>query len=309
MEPIALQHMLDLLGTAVINVAGSTERTVAYPASIREAPDAAAITLCRKTGEVGRAMLLATRAGVVICPDDLSLLEAGKERNITLILVKDPRLAFLRVVQAFFTPPPPRGIHPTAIIDPGAKIDPEVYIGPYTSVGQCEIGTGTVIHGHVHLYNKTRIGRNVTIHAGTVIGTDGFGYQRNEDGEPEKFPHLGGVLIEDDVEIGANTCIDRGTLGDTIIRQAAKIDNLVHIAHNVVVGRGAFIIAHAQVAGSVVIGDGAWIAPGANVINGITVGARSTVGIGAVVLSNVPDQAKVLGNPARLLPEQFWDKG
>lgn len=132
-----------------------------------------------------------------------------------------------------------------------------------------------------------------------MIGADGFGYQRNESGELEKFPHLGGVVIEDNVEIGSNTCIDRGTLGDTIIREGSKIDNLVHIAHNVIVGRHAIVIAHSMVGGSVRIGDYAWVSPSACLRDVISIGDRSTVGLGAVVVKDVPDGGTVMGTPAR----------
>jgi UDP-3-O-[3-hydroxymyristoyl] glucosamine N-acyltransferase len=139
----------------------------------------------------------------------------------------------------------------------------------------------------------------VIIHAGTVIGADGFGYERNEDGTFEKFPHLGGVVIEDDVEIGANACIDRGTLAPTRIREGAKIDNLVHIAHNVDVGRHAAVIAHAMIGGGTRIGDYGWVAPCACLRDGIVIGTRSTVGLGAVVTKSIGDDATVMGAPAR----------
>jgi UDP-3-O-[3-hydroxymyristoyl] glucosamine N-acyltransferase len=143
----------------------------------------------------------------------------------------------------------------------------------------------------------------VIIHAGTVIGADGFGYERNDGGELEKFPHLGHVVLEDNVEVGSNTCIDRGTLGDTIIREGAKIDNLVHIAHNVVVGRHAVVIAHAMIGGSTRIGDYAWVAPCACVRDVVSIGDRAMIGLGAVVVRDVPDGATVMGIPARPVDE------
>src|SRR5690606_230154 len=124
--------------------------------------------------------------------------------------------------------------------------------------------------------------RNVTINAGTVIGAEGFGYQRNENGEFEKFPHIGGVIINDNVDVGSNTSIDRGALGNTIIGEGAKIDNLVHIAHNVKVGKHAAVIAHAMIGGSSVIGDYSWVAPNSAIRDQISIGNRVTVGLGAV---------------------------
>lgn len=134
-----------------------------------------------------------------------------------------------------------------------------------------------------------------------MIGTDGFGFERNGDGELERFPHLGGVVIEDDVEIGANVAIDRGALDDTWIGPRVRIDNLVHVAHNVRIGADAAIIAHAMLAGSASIGERAHIAPCASVREGVTVGAEAFVGMGAVVTGPVAERTTVVGSPAREL--------
>jgi UDP-3-O-[3-hydroxymyristoyl] glucosamine N-acyltransferase len=298
MEEIPLGRVLEYLSAAALRVIGPTDRYVTHPAPIHEAHSELDITFCRKTGVEGVELIRSTGAGVVICSDDLDLDELAA-RGKTLIVVKDPRLSFLRVVDEFFAEPIAYGIHPTAAIDPEAKVHPNVYVGPFTYIGKCEVGEGTIIYGHTYIYSRTRIGRNVTIHAGTIIGADGFGYQRNEAGELEKFPHIGGVVIEDNVEIGSNTSIDRGTLGDTIIREGAKIDNLVHIAHNVVVGQHAAVIADAMIGGSTRIGDYAWVAPSACVRDVITIGEGATVGLGALVVKDVPDGATFMGAPAR----------
>jgi UDP-3-O-[3-hydroxymyristoyl] glucosamine N-acyltransferase len=220
-----------------------------------------------------------------------------------LIAVENPKLTFIRIVDKFFATKPPYGIHPTAFVSPKAKLHPNVYIGPFCYVGECEIGEGSYLFGHNHLYDGVRIGKNVTVHAGTVMGADGFGYQRNELNEFEKFPHIGGIVIEDNVEIGSNTCIDRGTLDDTIVKEGAKIDNLVHIAHNVIVGKHAAVIAHAMIGGSTDLGDYSWIAPSAALRDRIAVGKNSTVGLGAVLTKNVPDGETWLGNPAKEISE------
>lgn len=302
MKAIEVKKVLEILGKNVVSVIGSAERAITHPAPIREAQNELAITFCSTVGDNALELIRSTKAGVVLCRDELSLDEVVDNEK-TIIVVKNPRLSFLRLVKAVFAEPSPRGIHPTAVIDPEAKIHPDVYIGPYTYIGKCEIGEATIIYGHVHIYSKTRIGRNVIIHAGSVIGADGFGYERNEAGELEKFPHIGGVVIEDNVEIGSNTCIDRGTLGDTIIREGAKIDNLVHIAHNVVVGRYAVIVAQAMVGGSTRIGDYAWVAPCACLREKISVSDGATVGLGAVVVKDVSDGATVMGFPARSAEE------
>jgi UDP-3-O-[3-hydroxymyristoyl] glucosamine N-acyltransferase len=161
------------------------------------------------------------------------------------------------------------------------------------------VGSGTQIHAGVHICSPARIGRNVVLKSGCVIGGDGFGYERNEEGIFEKFPHLGGVVIEDDVEIGSNTCVDRGTLSDTVIGRGTKIDNLVHVAHNVKIGKHCAVIALAMVGGGTQIDDGAWIAPTACLRNGVVIGKQALVGMGAVVTKNVECGETVIGVPAK----------
>ena len=216
-----------------------------------------------------------------------------------LIKSSNPRLDFARVVKRFFLPEIEMKIDPTAIISSDAEIDDNVYIGPLSTIGKdVIIKKGTLIHAGVHIYDKVIIGENVVIHSGTVIGADGFGYEKNSLGEMEKIPHIGGIIIEDNVEIGANTCIDRGTLDDTIIRKGAKIDNLVHIAHNVDIGENCVVIANSMVAGSVKIGKGSWIAPSVNILNKKNIGSNAVIGIGSLVLKNVKDDTTVYGFPA-----------
>lgn len=301
MEVTELKRVLEILSDAIVGVIGPTERTISHPAPIKEAQSELAITFCNKVGPEALDLIRSTKAGVILCSDDQSLdgiVVPGK----TLIKVKNPRLSFLRLIKVLFAEPRPRGIHPTAVIDPEAKVHPDVYIGPFTYVGKCEIGEGTVIYGHVHIYGgNVRIGKNVIIHSNTVIGVDGFGYERNERNELEHFPHLGGVIIQDDVTIHSHVNIDRGTLGDTIIGQGTKIDKFCHIGHNVVIGRHCVIAAHSMLGGSAQIGDYAWIAPCACIRNGgIKIGAHAFVGMAAVVTRDVPDGVTVMGAPARL---------
>lgn len=221
----------------------------------------------------------------------------------TFIVVENPKLAYIRVIEKYFVEKPKYEIHPTAFVHPEATIHPKTHIGPFSYIGKSSIGEGTIVHGHCFIYDNVSIGKNVIIQAGAIIGGDGYGYSRNEHGEFEKFPHIGGVVIEDEVEIGANTCVDKGTLGNTIIRQGAKIDNLVHVAHNVIVGKHAAVIAHSMIGGSTEIGDYAWVAPSAALMNGIRIGSKSTVGLGAVVTKNIPDGETWAGLPAQPLKD------
>lgn len=216
-----------------------------------------------------------------------------------VIFVKDSRLAAVTVLSAFFRHRPRWARHPSATVHHEAEIHPETYIGPNTVVGKCTIGRGCILYGNNYLYDGVIIGEHVTIHAGAVLGSDGFGYQPGDNKDWLKFEHVGGVRIGNGVEIGANSCIDRGALGDTVIGDGTKIDNLVHIAHNVQLGRHCLVIAHAMIGGSCVIGDGAWIAPNAAILQKTMIGPGATVGLGAVVLEDVPPNETWAGVPAR----------
>lgn len=144
-------------------------------------------------------------------------------------------------------------------------------------------------------------GKNVKIGENCSLGGDGFGYEKDENGNWIKFPHFGHIILEDNVEISNNVCIDRGVLGNTIIKKGTKIDNLVHIAHNVVVGAKTLIIAKSMIGGSVTIGENCWIGPSSSIINGIKIGNNVLIGIGSNILKNVPDNMVVAGNPAKVI--------
>jgi UDP-3-O-[3-hydroxymyristoyl] glucosamine N-acyltransferase len=242
----------------------------------------------------------ATLSGAtVICPAPPEAWYAPAD--ITFLISDNPRLTFMRAVQMCFQhSEKSAGVHPTAVVEKSAVIHPGASVGAFCYVGDhCVIGEGTIIAPNVTIYSDVKIGARCRINSGTVIGADGFGYERNADGVLEKFPHLGGVLIGDDVEIGANTCIDRGSLSDTLIKDRARIDNLVHVAHNVTVGEDAAVIALSMLGGSAGIGKEAWIAPGAIIMNQISVGSKGTVGLGAVVVKDVAPGQTVMGSPAQ----------
>lgn len=235
----------------------------------------------------------------VICPAPAE--NETVPEGVTLLLSDNPRLAFVRITENYFLPPSPEaGIHPTAVIDPTARIHPTAHVGAFCCVGAgSTIGEDTILHPHVVVFDRVRIGARCRISSGTVIGAEGFGYERNDKGELEKFPHLGGVTIADDVDIGSNTSIDRGTLDDTIIEARARIDNLVHVAHNVHIGEDAAVVALSMLGGSSRVGAGAWVAPGSILKNQIAVGDKGFVGLGAVVVKNVAEGQTVMGSPAQ----------
>lgn len=186
------------------------------------------------------------------------------------------------------------------VIIGGAEIEPSVTIGCNCSIdGNVKIGMHTVIEHNVVIQGNVRIGRNCYIHSGAVIGTDGFGYYTEDNGIVKKVEHFGGVEIGDDVEIGGNTCIDRGTIDNTTIGDGSKIDNLVHIAHNVQIGRFVCVVAGTVVCGSAKLHDKAYVAPGGIIKNQLEVGENGFVGLGAVVTRNVENKEVVVGVPAK----------
>lgn len=237
-----------------------------------------------------------TKANTIVIGQDERFIPRDSQ---LFVKVANPKLFYIKILCNLVASPRKHEIHPSAIVHPNAKIHPWVTIGPYSVIGECEIGEGTVIDSHCKIGNRCLIGKHVQISSGVVVGGDGFGYVADENGIKIKFPHLGGVVIEDYVEIGANTCIDRGTLGNTVIREYAKIDNLVHVAHNVEIGRNTLVIANAMLGGSSSIGENSWIAPSATIRDTVAIGKNALVGMGALVTKNIPDNETWAGFPAK----------
>lgn len=226
--------------------------------------------------------------------------EGYEDISIPHIVSSNPRLDFMRVVGTFFAEKDiPEGIHPTANIEDGAVIGQNVSIGAHCHIGaKVKIGDNTIILPNCSLYGKVTIGRDCYIKPGAVIGGPGFGFEYDENGVPVHFPHTGEVIIGNNVYIGANATIDRATIDATIIEDNVKIDNLVHIAHNCIVGRNTLMTGCSTISGGVKVGNNCWLAPNSTVYQQLKIGARSKVGMGAVVLRNVRENTTVFGNPA-----------
>ena len=221
----------------------------------------------------------------------------------TYIISKDPRLSFIRVLNRFYSKNDSHGgIHMTAVISKSANIGEDVYVGANCFIGDnVIIGNRTKIFPNTVIMDGTIIGSDCYIKSGVVIGQPGFGFENDENGVPIHFPHLGKVIIGNNVYIGANTVIDRATLEDTFLADNVKVDNLVHIAHNVHIEENSLIIAHAMLGGGVHIGKNCWISPNVAVKQQIRVGDRALVGLGAVVIRDVDDAAVIVGNPGKQL--------
>lgn len=254
------------------------------------------ITFCSMIGEKGVELISTSDASVIICHKSMKKMNL---KNSTLIFVDNPRLWFIRCLREFVPTKNLVGIHSSSIVL-AKKIGKNLFVGPFTYIGEeVSIGNNTKIHGNVYITGNVRIGDNVVIDASTVVGSDGFGFERNTLEKLEKFPHVGGVEIQNDVEIGANVCIDRGTIENTVLGAGTKIDNLVHIAHNVKIGLNCLIVAQSLIAGSCVLENNVHVAMCAVIRDGVRVGKNAIIGMGAVVTKNVLENTTVIGIPAR----------
>lgn len=258
-----------------------------------------------------RPLLEKTEASAVIIPLE------EKFEKLPVLKAKNPKLIFAEILELFYEQYLPKpGIHPSAFVSKKAKIGKNVsigafcYIGDYTEIGDnciifplvsiypcVKIGEGTIIHSLVSIREKTIIGKKVIIHNGAVIGSDGFGYVRKEDGSYRKIPQTGRVIIEDEVEIGANTAVDRATVGETVIKKGSKIDNLVQIAHNVEIGENSVLAGQVGIAGSSKIGKGTVLGGQVGIADHVKIGERVIAAAKTGVTKDVPDDSFIAGIP------------
>ena len=258
--------------------------------------------------------LRTTRAAAVLVPRDFS-----GETPAVCIRVDDPSAAFTRITREFVREPepPPAGVHPSAVVHPGAQIAPDASIGEqavvmpgavigprsvvmaggYVGAG-ARIGAACLLHPHAVVGHGCLLGDRVVLHSGAVVGSDGFGYD-TQDGRHTKIAQSGIVVVEDDVEIGANTTIDRARFGRTVIGEGTKIDNLVMIAHNVVIGKHCIVCAQVGIAGSARIGNHVILAGQAGLVGHIRIGDGAIVGAQTGVSNDIEPGARVVGSPPR----------
>ena len=302
-----------LLGDGQIRIRGVAAIQDAGPSELTFVADRTYLSYLRTTAA----------AAVLLRPE----FEGTSAGSAARIVVADPLAAVVEVVRRLY--PEPRvapAIHTTAVVGAGCQWGPDVEIGPFVVLGQrvrlgarSRIGPGCVLGGDVVVgddarlvarvtaYARTVIGARALVHAGTVLGADGFGFLAGADGRPTKIPHVGRVVIEDDVELGANCAVDRGSLGDTVIGAGTKIDNCVHVAHNVRIGKQCLIAAQVGIAGSSVLGDGVVLGGQVGIADHQTVGARAQIGAQAGVIRAVPAGERYSGSPAR--PVKEWLRG
>jgi UDP-3-O-[3-hydroxymyristoyl] glucosamine N-acyltransferase len=308
MTSISLSELAQLCGA---RLEGDAARQVTGPASLEEA-SSAEVSFLAESRYLPR--LAETRAAAVIVPDGV---ESPRD-DLALLRCSDPQRAFNRVVLAFAPrrARPENGVHPSAVVDSSAEVSPAASIGPLCVVGAgariaagavlharvtlgpaCGVGADSVLHPGVVLYPHVTVGERCILHSGAVIGADGFGFEPGPDGW-EKTPQGGTVVIEDDVEIGANVTIDCARFKATHIESNVKIDNLVHVAHNVRLGRSSMLLAQSAVAGSTTVGPWAIVAGQAGVAGHLQIGARARVGGASAVFRDIPAGEDWWGVPA-----------
>jgi UDP-3-O-[3-hydroxymyristoyl] glucosamine N-acyltransferase len=239
-----------------------------------------------------RAEVASSRAGaVILAPDGIDLTNAPR------LMHPQPYVCYARVAQILDPhPAPPPGIHPQASVAASAKLGAGVSIGAHSVVGEgVEIGEGSVIHPNVTLYPRVRIGARCIVHAGAVIGSDGFGFA-NDDGRWVKIPQSGGVRIGDDVEIGAGTTIDRGALDDTVIEEGAKLDNQIQVGHNVRIGAHTAIAGCVGIAGSADIGSYCTIAGAAKILGHLKIADRVNISVDTLVTKSISEPGTYSGS-------------
>ena len=261
-------------------------------------------------------------AAVLIAPEVMNGISLPE--RLAVILTPSPYAAFARVAQALLERmPQPEGVHPSAVIDPTAVIEPNVSIGPFVFVGPAasigagavlyagvhveagaSIGAGTILYNHVVVRHNCRIGSQCILHPGVVVGSDGFGFAQ-DGGEHVKITQVGDVQIDDWVEIGANSCIDRGALGSTRIGEGTKIDNLVQIGHNVQIGPRCLLVAQSGIAGSSKLGSSVILAAQAGVVGHVEIGDEARILGQSGVMRSVEPGESMMGSPAVPQKEHF----
>jgi UDP-3-O-[3-hydroxymyristoyl] glucosamine N-acyltransferase len=283
------------------------------------------LSFCSSNGEYGAYMISKSDAKVILCKKSVQdfIFKYGynpyrprktartNHRKQHLIIVDNPRLAFIRIVNRIKNKKEGKkkmlaGISPTAVISENAKIGTNCCIGNFVVIGDnCSIGDNTVIYDRVSLVRNCDIGLDCIIQSGTTIGSDGFAFERDYDLlELERFPHLSGVKIGNNVDICANSSIARGSLSDTVIGDGSKLDALVHVAHNVIIGRNCELTAGTIIGGSTTIGDTSWMGLNCTLKNKISIGSRVIVGCGAAVINDVSDEDIVAGVPAKSIKDR-----
>ena len=289
----------DILATRKIDyVLAGKKNQVTGVSSLQEANEND-LSFCSSRGDKAIKEIAASRAALIFCNSDLKgRIAPGTSQG--LIFVDNPRLSFIRTVNHIHAESVQRGVSSRAVVAKSARIGSNCRIGDFAIIGEdCIVGDNTIIEDRVTLVKQCRVGRNCTIQSDVVIGHDGFAYERLPDGGLEKFPHLKGVIIGDNVDITSGCRIARGSLSDTEIGDGTKLDALAYVAHNVKIGKNCLLTGGAMIGGTARIGDQCWIGLNSSIKQKVRIGKKAIVAAGAVVLDDVDEEDIVAGIPAK----------
>ena len=306
---LTAQAVADLVGGRLLGD-GTVTVSAVRPLD-RAGPEALSLAVSARYAEA----LRSSRAGAVLVPDALAGTPEGRRARI---VVSDPYAALVRVMAALFPPTALQpGVDPAARLGPGCVLGADVSIGPFVVLGRgvhlgarsrlaegvslgdgVTIGEDTVVGPRAVCYAETRIGSRVVIKAGAVIGGPGFGYRRGPTGH-DRIPHVGGCIVADEVEIGSNSCVDRGSVDDTVIGRGTKLDNLVHVGHNVRIGERCLLMAGVGIAGSTHIGNDVILAGHVGVTDHLLIDDGARIAAKSAVFGDIPAGASFSGHPAR----------
>lgn len=299
MKQIKVIEIIDCLKSEIIEVNGNIENVIVKYLRPSNLADESTLEWINVSKNNKLQLAEESKAIVIICDPEVTYSDLLRKQSKILIKVGNPKLAYAIVASKLFHEKPEPGISSLAHIHPKSVISPSVYIGAHCSIGICTIGNNTIIYPNVTIYDNVIIGDNCLIQAGAVIGTDGLGCERDKEGLLVKFPHLGGVIIENNVEIGANCHIAKGALSNTIIGQGTKINGLCFIAHNCIIGENVWITGNTMLAGTVKVGDNVNIYSGVIIREHRTIGNNAIIGMGSVVTKDVPAGETWIGSPAK----------
>jgi UDP-3-O-[3-hydroxymyristoyl] glucosamine N-acyltransferase len=298
---IPLKEIIEFLKSEILTIHGNPEGIVVNKLSDPQNVDETTLDWISDRREDKQTLAESSKAKSILVTSEVKYTETILHKGKVLIVVGNPKMAIAKVGNHFFIEKPKPGIHPTAILHPEAEIGKNVTIGPNCVIGKCRIGNNSILDANVVLYNNTTIGNNVRIHSGAIIGSDGLGCEREPDGTLVKFPHLGGVIVEDNVDIGASCQIAKGALSNTIIGKGSKLNVGCFIAHNTTIGNNVWISPKVNIAGSCKIFNNVTIFSGVVIREQTTIGSHSVIGMGTVVTKNVPEGETWVGNPAKKL--------
>lgn len=298
-KKIELSQLIAYLGEIVIRVVGDT--TDAYIDNLADMAriNEHSLDWINPAKDNKQQIAEVSKARILLVDEDVMPI-----KDKVLIVVKQPKVCLAQIGNHFFVEKPIPSIHPTAVVSSEASIGKGVYVGPYTVIGSATIGDGCIIDSNVRIHDCVTMGKNCHVKAGAVLGGAGFGFEKDENGNRFRFPQIGSLIMGDEVEVGSNTCIDRGALSDTIIGSHTKINNLCHIAHNNVIGENVEITGCVNVSGGNVIDDNVWLAPNSSLVGYIHIGEGSVLGMGAVAVKDIPAHEVWVGNPAKFLKKK-----